>query len=129
MAEEEVGRPTVFTPEVLQKLEMAFSLRCTDKEACYFANIGESTLYLYQKNNPEFLERKHQLRNQAVMKARVTVVNALGTHPNIAFRFLEKCGSGDFARITDGVANQINFNISPEFSKELDDLVKLECGE
>jgi hypothetical protein len=37
------GRPTVMTEEVMRKLEEAFSLDCTDEEACAYAGIGERT--------------------------------------------------------------------------------------
>ena len=49
-----VGRPTIMTPQVLQKLELAFSYGCTDDEACFFADIAPATLYNYQKEYPEF---------------------------------------------------------------------------
>ncbi|HYW81837.1 MAG TPA: hypothetical protein VFB30_01185 [Spirochaetia bacterium] len=36
-----VGRKTVMTPEVVRKLEEAFSMDCTDEEACAYAGVGE----------------------------------------------------------------------------------------
>jgi hypothetical protein len=71
------GRPTVFTQEVLQKLEYAFSLGCTDLEACFYADISKSSLYNYQNENPEFLERKESLKERPVLLAREQVVNAI----------------------------------------------------
>jgi hypothetical protein len=52
------GRPTVMTPEIIAKLEYVFALGGTDKEACLYADIGLETLYNYQRNHPEFAERK-----------------------------------------------------------------------
>jgi hypothetical protein len=71
------GRPTVMTPEVIQKLEDAFSWGCTDLEACCNADISKSTLYNYCEENPKFMERKEVLKNQPVMKARRVVIAAL----------------------------------------------------
>ena len=71
------GRPTVMTPEVIQKLEDAFSWGCTDLEACCNADISKSTLYNYCDDNPQFMERKEILKNQPVMKARRVVLAAL----------------------------------------------------
>ena len=34
------GRPTVFTPEVLQKLEQGFKIGLTDTECCCYADIN-----------------------------------------------------------------------------------------
>jgi Ca2+-binding EF-hand superfamily protein len=56
------GRPTVMTQETIQKLEQAFAFGSTDEEACFYANIGKSTLYDYIKANPEFSERKEALK-------------------------------------------------------------------
>lgn len=64
------GRPTVVTPEILIKLEEAFALGCSDLEACFFADIGKTTLYNYQNANPEFVERKEELKKRPVLKAR-----------------------------------------------------------
>ena len=71
------GRPTVMTEAVLHKLEEAFSLGCSDKEACVYANIAPSTLYLYQEKNPEFSERKQLLKEKLVLLARQTVAKAI----------------------------------------------------
>jgi len=65
------------TPEVIAKLEDAFSWGCTDLEACCFANISKDALYDYCNKNPKFSERKEVLKNHPVMKARRVVVAAL----------------------------------------------------
>jgi len=73
----DVGRPTVMTPEILAKLEHAFSIGATDLEACFFAGIGKTTLYEYQEKNPEFAERKEALKDKLVLKSRHVVAEAL----------------------------------------------------
>jgi len=64
------GRPTVMTKEVIQKLEDAFVWGCTDLEACSYADIAPSTLYLYQSENEAFSERKEMLKNSIKMRAK-----------------------------------------------------------
>lgn len=71
------GRPTVMTKEVLQKLEEAFELDCNDEQACFHAGISTSTLYSYQKKNPEFMERKTLLRTSLTIKAKIAIAKAL----------------------------------------------------
>ncbi len=71
------GRPTVMTPIVIAKLEEAFSLGCSDREACFFADISCQALYNYQLKNPEFVERKENLKERPVLLARACVVKAL----------------------------------------------------
>ena len=71
------GRPTVMTPEVIRKLEDAFSWGCTDLEACCFAGIGKTSLYEYCILNTDFAEKKEVLKNNPVMKARRVLIAAL----------------------------------------------------
>lgn len=71
------GRPTKMTPETISKLEAAFLLGCTDEEACLAADIGKMTLYRYQDDNPEFRDRKEELKSNPVYKARKVVMQSL----------------------------------------------------
>ena len=68
-----VGRPTVMTPEVVKKLELAFMLGFTDEQAAFFAEISRRTLHNYQKSNPEFLHRKEDLKNHLEMRVKVNL--------------------------------------------------------
>ena len=43
---------------------------CTDIEACLFAGINRDVLYDYQKKNPEFSDRKEQLKQNPFLLAR-----------------------------------------------------------
>ena len=65
------------THEILLKLEDAFSISATDKEACFYAGISPTTLYSYQEKNPEFTERKKALKDKPNLKARQTIVQQL----------------------------------------------------
>lgn len=67
------GRPTVITPEVIRKLEDAFSIGASDLEACFVAGIGKTALYEYQKQNPDFTERKEALKQMTSYAARKVV--------------------------------------------------------
>lgn len=88
--------PTKMTPTTIQKLEQAFSFGCPDTEACLFAGIATSTLYAYQEKHPEFVERKAQLKETPILKARQTVINALDD-ADMAFKFLERKRRAEFA--------------------------------
>lgn len=69
----EIGRPTVFDENTLQKLEIAFSNDATDEQACFLANIATSSLYNYQKEHPEFLERKKALKQMVTYQAKANL--------------------------------------------------------
>lgn len=74
---EDFGRPTVITEEVLQKLETAFAMGCSDREACLYADICSATLYNYQNANPDFLEHKNALKEKPVLMARAVILDKL----------------------------------------------------
>lgn len=73
----EPGRPTIMTLETLNKLEEAFSYGASDKEACFIANISPQTLYNYQKENPDFIERKEALKDMPKYAAKKNIVNKI----------------------------------------------------
>lgn len=78
------GRPPVVTPAVVQKLEQAFLMGCTDAEACLFADIAPRTLYAYCERNEEFAQRKEVLKQNPVMQARSVVLDAIKIDRDVA---------------------------------------------
>ena len=93
-----MGRPTSVTPETLAKLEQAFSLGCSDLEACIYADVSPSILYRFQEKNPEFRERKEMLKQKLVLKARTVVAEALkNKDENTAKWYLERKARDEFS--------------------------------
>jgi hypothetical protein len=71
------GRPTVMTPDVLRKLEDAFTNAFTDEMACLYAGIGKTALYDYCQENKEFAERKELLKSSPNLKAQNELVKGI----------------------------------------------------
>lgn len=71
------GAKPKMTPEVLAKIEQAFSLGCNDKEACFSAGISVECLRAFQRNNPLWMERKALLKEKMVLKAKAVIAHAL----------------------------------------------------
>lgn len=95
---EKRGRKTIMTPEKIVLLEQAFSLGCSDLEACFHANIGKTTLYNYQNEHPEFVERKEQLKERLVLQARSVVADALFKEDKETAKwYLERKKKGEFS--------------------------------
>ncbi len=116
-----VGRPTLMTPETLSKLEEAFLLGCTDKEACFVADISHQTLYDYQKDHPEFVERKEALKENPIYEARKSVLASLRGDGDLALKFLERKVKSEFSLrteqdITSG-GKPININFDNSFKE------------
>jgi hypothetical protein len=106
------GRPTVMTEKALLKLNQAFAMGCSDKEACLYADVSTAALYEYQKQHPEFTERKALLKEKPILRARTTVIANLGD-PEYATWYLERKLKGEFSTRkevtgTDGEPMQVN---------------------
>lgn len=94
----DTGRPTEMTPETISLLEEAWSMGCSDLEACLHANIGKTTLYNYQNEHPEFVERKQILKEKLILKARTVIANALNNKDeNTAKWYLERKRKDEFS--------------------------------
>lgn len=116
----EVGRPTVITPEIISKLEEVFSIGGTDNEACFYADIGKTTLYNYQQAHPEFVERKEALKQRPVLKARQTIIKGLDNDDNARW-FLERKMKSEFAsrsEVTGANGKDLKISFDPIFNKE-----------
>jgi len=92
-----IGRPTVMTELTVNKLEEAFSMGCTDNEACLYADITKKTLYNYQDANPEFIHRKETLKDKPVLMARQAVIKGFAEDHAHALRFLERKKKDEFS--------------------------------
>ena len=97
-----VGRKSIMTPEVVSKLEQAFSMGCSDLEACLFADISKQALYDYQEKNPEFTDRKAMLKQKMIFKARSVIAEALNNKDeNTAKWLLERKLKDEFSTKTE----------------------------
>jgi len=96
-----MARPTIITKDVIDKLEYAFSLGCSDNEACLHAGIATATLYKYQERTPEFLLRKHLLKESPIFIARQTVLKGISRDPDLALKFLERRKKSEFSLRTE----------------------------
>lgn len=101
-AKNTVGRPLAVTPQVIAKLETAFSMGCTELEACLLAGICHSTLKNYQIKNPEFMARKKLLKENPVLKSRKVVIDALDNGDlDTAKWYLERKAKAEFSTRTE----------------------------
>lgn len=90
------GRPTVFTPATISKLEEAFLWGCNDAEACLFAGISMAAFYRYIDMNPDFKEKRDLLKENPALKARKTVLDNLQSDARLAFDYLCKKKKDEF---------------------------------
>ena len=77
----ECGRPLFDGKDeqmVVAKLESAFSIGCTDEEACLQADISRTALFRYETKYPEFRNRKAILKEKLILVARANFNDAMG---------------------------------------------------
>lgn len=112
---EKVGRPTVMTEEVVDKLTYAFSKGLSDREACLYVGISTTTLYDYCNDNPDFAERKELLKEQPKIKAKMNICEALEYKDvDISKWYLERRAKDEFStkqEITADVDTDVTISI------------------
>ncbi len=92
------GRPRAITAAVLDKIDYAFSLGCTIKEAALYADISESCLYKYLSENPDYKERADMLRCTPVLKAKKCLLDDIENGDGVAARWLlERRASDEYS--------------------------------
>lgn len=97
-------------PVLIKKLEKAFLVDCSIKQACLFAWISKQCYYDLIAYKPELVEHFALLRENPVMIAKRTVVEWISTDSNLAFKYLEK-RSKDFQELEAKAPVNINLNI------------------
>lgn len=113
-------RPTVMTESVVNKLEEGFSKGLTDVEACLYANISKQSLYDYCKLNPEFTDRKEELKQQPKMKAKLIINDKLDEKDDYNARwYLETKGKDEFSKKVENINE--NTNLNKDVTEELTD--------
>lgn len=111
------GRPTKFTQETLSKLEEAFLMGCSDKEACLIAGITQQTLIEWKKDKPEFTERIELLRQNPIALARQSVIKHMARDGKLALGLLERVKKDEFSlrhEISGNNGNPIEIRILEE---------------
>jgi hypothetical protein len=116
----DTGRPTDMTPETIAKLEQAWSMGCSDLEACLLADIGKTALYNYQKKHPDFMERKEILKEKLVLKARTVIADALNRKDeNTAKWYLERKRKDEFStKVENEFMGGLNIIVPDEKTKK-----------
>ena len=89
-------KPQKKTVEIITLLKQAASIGCTNAEACAHAGIREKTYYQWMKEDLELSNEFKRLKNNPIMKARQTIVNALND-PNHAKWYLERKLKNEFS--------------------------------
>ncbi len=88
----EVPKVGVLNADCLRRLEDAFSLGCSDAEACCFAGITLQVFQEHLKADPAFKDRREILKQRPQLLARQTVFKALKEDPQIALEYLDRVG-------------------------------------
>ena len=96
------GRSTVFTKEVVEKLENAFSQGFNDSDAAILAGISREAIYDYCKRYPEFSTKKEALKRRPLLSSIVLINKAIREGDvNTAKWYAERKGKDEFSLRTE----------------------------
>lgn len=95
-----MGRPTVMTELVLDKLRQAFLIGATNLEAAHYAGITEKTLYNYIDKHPEYLQQIEAWKSEPILKAKQTITKGL-SDPQHAKWYLERKAKKEYGNNVD----------------------------
>lgn len=122
MNKNQVGRPRAITPKNLEKLEEAFKIGCNNREACFYADVAESTFYDFLKEYPEYSDKIDMWKSYEKIKARMVVHNALDRNDKeMAKWYLERKAKDEFS-IKQNVENSGAQTITIKMDKETSEL-------
>lgn len=120
------GRPSVITPEILDKLRELFSMSLTDDEACLMTWISRSALMDYCLKNEQFREQKELLKRKPSVQAKFNLVKDIKQQDSGASKWrLERKSKEEFSLKQEVESNNISLNIHKLDEMSTDDLVKL----
>ena len=108
---------------VKAKLEQAFSIGCTDMEACAYADISTKALFRYEEKHKEFRERKHILKENPAMLARQTIIKNLD-NVDTAFKYMERKKKAEFAPHSTMIVDEGKGHLEDDRKKEVAESVK-----
>lgn len=93
-----VGRKWLFEDKkIVTKLEEAFSIGANISEACFHAGIPRKSYYENIKQFPELSDVFEDMRARPHLRARNTVFEALQYDRHLAWDYLQKTHSDEFA--------------------------------
>ena len=111
------GRPTVFTPEVIRKIEEVAALDGSVKEMAFYAGIHVDSIYAKMASDKAFSDRINALREMPVLKARQTIIQSLN-QPQHAQWYIARKRKDEFSeRVETKNETTVIEETSPEVKK------------
>lgn len=124
------GRPSVMTDDVISKVEYAYSIGATDMESALYADISTVTLYKYLKDNPDFANRRNELKRNPILKAKQAVFDSVADGDTVTAKWLLEHKASDEYNTRSEVAVTADGVLSiEERSEALSDFLKQFNGE
>lgn len=120
-----IGRPTKMTEARVKKLLKAYSIGCTDIEACIHAGISKQTLYNYEKKNKAFVDQKEDIKETLILIARRSLAKGIPKDPKLALKVLERRKPEEYAPIKKiDVRGEVAILTDAELARRLERVLK-----
>jgi len=112
---------TKLTPEVVRQLKEAFSIGATVKQACYYAEIAESTYYDWILKNPKLGEEFTKMRQRLPLAAKTNIASAIQNMKDIGLsKWLVERTEPDAYGETLNLKHQGDLNLASEDKEALE---------
>lgn len=117
--QDQVGRPTVLTPQVVSKLEALLSIGLTVREACLESGISHETYYSRVRSDERFADKMAKAQNTVTTTAKkVVATQVLGGDTKTAMWWLDRLDKKELAK------QQVVAGDSPTTSAETDPITE-----
>lgn len=93
--------------DTIRKLEQAFALDATVKEACYYADISTETYYRWIKEDPKLYDKFERLRMKPILKARQEWIDKFSTDWKACESYLKRKLKDEFSERTESLVAQV----------------------
>lgn len=81
----------------VKKLVDAYKFYATDDQACYYAGINMGQLRYFQDMHPDFFMIKHAAKQDPTLRAKKTIVEAIGKSDDMARWWVERLEKDTFS--------------------------------
>ena len=108
-----IGRPTVFTEDVIRKIEEVAALDGSVEEMAFYAGIEKGTLYKKLESDKDFFYKIDRLRQRPILAARQRVILGITESYQNAMDFLKRKRRKEFGDRQEIDQNlNVNFNLT-----------------
>jgi len=127
--ENNIGRPTLKTEEVVRKLEDMLRLGLSNTAACAYAKVSRDTFYRWVKEDDDFSDKMESARQYAIIASRQLIVSRIinkeediEKRTELAKWYVEKHDTKLQGQVSQNTQVNVFSQLKEKYSKPVEDL-------